>query len=82
MDWDKHGTTEGQSKSSGKRRIAVPVTPQLEKLMDMFKSKYPGRKFSDAGVLKTFIEAGAKVWYSQQQSERNIDNEQVQETQV
>lgn len=79
MDWDKHGKSENPSGRPSKRRVAVPVTPQLEKLIDMFKQMYPGRNFSDAAVLKTFIEAGAKVWYNQTQEEAKT-NEQVQET--
>ena len=88
MDWDKHGRDLNNSPNK-KRRVAVPVTPQLNKLIELFRDTYPQNTFSDAAVLKTFIEAGAKVWYNQTnqvkqqttiQTEEN--NNELQETQT
>lgn len=69
MDWDKHGTqpTQVAGVSTGTRRCAVPVTPQLETLIELFRTKYPHKNFSKTAVMKTFLEAGAKVWYEQQE---------------
>lgn len=56
-EWDKYGKVEKDN-----RRIAIPVSPEMEKLIALFKNAYPDRKFSDAKVIGTFVEAGARAW--------------------
>lgn len=59
-NWDKHGKKEQKN-----RRIAVPVSPEMDKLIAIFRDAYPDRKFSDTKVIGTFVEAGAKLWVAQ-----------------
>lgn len=59
-NWDKYG-----KKDQKNRRVAVPVSPEMEKLIAIFKDAYPNRKFSDTKVIGTFVEAGAKLWVAQ-----------------
>ncbi len=75
MDWDKHGI-EPELKKSGspkERRLAVPVTEQLDSAIEQFKNAYPHKKFSDAAVLKTMIEAGFRVWFTQRTATQEPD---------
>lgn len=68
--WLKHGKDpETQNQSSGTKRVAVPVTPQLDQLIELFRKTYPVRRFSKTAVMKTFLEAGAKTWYNQTQQQ-------------
>lgn len=66
MDWTKHSqpvpNNDPNVPQVGTRRVAVPVTPQLNALMVKFKDSYPQGRYSDAAVLKTFVEAGARAW--------------------
>lgn len=45
------------------RRLAVPVTDQLQSLVDLYKQTYSNQNLSDTEVLKKLIQIGAKVWY-------------------
>lgn len=45
------------------RRIPITVTPELQKVIDLFMSTYPDHRFSEAAVLRTFVEAGVREWY-------------------
>jgi len=78
MEWDKHGVQPDEDPTQA-RRLAVPITPQLDQAIQTFKDTYAPRKFSDTAVLKTMIEAGFRVWYSQQQSVQ--DTQQTSDTQ-
>lgn len=57
FNWTKHGRVEKET-----RRIAIPVSTEMEKLLEVFRSAYPDVKFSDAKIIGTFVEAGARSW--------------------
>jgi hypothetical protein len=58
MDWTRHATKK--SKKSDDRRLSLPVTNELQKAIEFFKSRNPELDFSDTAVLITFIEAGVR----------------------
>lgn len=66
IDWTKHGRATKLQSSTGKsdRRLAIPVTPELDRIIRMFRDTYPQRTFSDTAIIKSFIEAGIRVWAS------------------
>lgn len=66
MDWTKNGRKKEPS-SQAKRRLSIPVSPEMQKLIALFKAEYPSVSYSDTAVLSTFIEAGARTWYAQKQ---------------
>ena len=76
MDWDKHGT----SKNSTNRRLAVPITDQLEMALTKFREAYPHKQFKDVAIMKTMIEAGFKVWFANHQTQSQ--NEQPTEPEM
>lgn len=45
------------------RRLAVPVSDELSKFIEVYKGEYSHMKLSDTAVLKQLISYGAKVWY-------------------
>ena len=55
-EWTKH------SRKKPTRRIAIPVSDNLEKAIDAFQAFYPEQHFSDTRVLVTMIEAGFRQW--------------------
>lgn len=69
-EWSKYGKKENQN-----RRIAVPVSGEMEKLIAIFKDAYPDRKFSDTKVIGTFVEAGAKLWVAQMRQAKTKSEE-------
>lgn len=76
IDWSRHGTDpSAKPQGAGPRRLAVPVSEQLQKLIVIFKESYPDKKFSDTDVLKTFIESGAKTWYTQVKQTEGTQND-------
>lgn len=61
MDWEKHGKRDDRKP----RRVPVPVSKELDKLMTMFRDKYPDSRFSDTKILGTMVEAGFRLWIAQ-----------------
>lgn len=77
MKWTKHGTQvqpEDLNKTKTIRK-AVPVSPELQKAIELFKRTYPDTKFSDTDVIKTMIEAGFKQWFIDIQSEQEPEED-------
>ena len=70
-NWSKYGKKE----NSKMKRIAVPVNAELEKVLELFRSSYPDISFSDAKILGTFIEAGARVWISDMRKKKDQETE-------
>lgn len=66
IEWEKYG-----KKDNDNRRIAIPVSTEMEKLINMFKQAYPDRTFSDTKVIGTFVEAGARLWVAQRQASQS-----------
>lgn len=66
LDWTKYGKVDTKN-----RRVAVPVSNEMEKLMDIFRQAYPDRRFSDTKIIGTFVEAGARLWVTQNFSNQN-----------
>ena len=60
MDWSKHA--KKKSKPQVERRLSLPVSGDLEKVITFFKSRNPEFDFSDTAVLMTLIEAGVKAF--------------------
>ena len=58
MDWAKHA--KKKSKSKVDRRLSIPISTDLQKVIDFFKARNPDLEFSDSAVLMTFLEAGIK----------------------
>lgn len=69
-DIEKHKHASKSSPKLKPRRLSVPVTVNLQKVIDAFKSNYPGIDYKDTAVLSTFIEAGAKVWAAHQRAKK------------
>ena len=57
------------------RRLAIEITPDMENVIELFKSKYPNLKFTDTKVLKTFIKAGVMLWASQNSVDETEEEE-------
>ena len=74
IDWSKYG-----KRDTDNRRIAIPVSLEMEKLIQMFKDSYGDRKFSDTKVIGTFVEAGARLWIAQRKSAQAQENTHSQE---
>lgn len=60
IDWSKHA--KKKSKPAIDRRLSLPVTKELQKVIDFFRSRNPELEFSDTAILMTFIEAGVKTF--------------------
>lgn len=67
MDWEKNGT---KNKAAKKRRIAIPMTEELERAILVFKKVHPDVK-TDTAVLETVIEAGFRVWGAEQKAKHD-----------
>ena len=63
MDWSKHA--KKKSKPTIDRRLSLPITVDLQRVIDFFKNKNPDLEFSDTAVLMTFIEAGMRSYIAE-----------------
>ena len=76
MNWAKHA--KKKTKPMNERRLSLPISVELEKVIAFFKSKNPEFEFSDSAVLMTFIEAGIKIYViemSKKSAPKEIDND-------
>lgn len=64
FDWKKNARADDEIK-----RIAVPVSPEMRKVLSLFRSHYPDVKLSDTKILSTFIEAGVRLWFVDYQND-------------
>lgn len=83
IDWSKHA--KKKSKPVIDRRLSLPVTKELQKVIEFFRSRNPELEFSDTAILMTFIEAGVKTYAmelskKQQSSTQEKDVEQDEDT--
>ncbi len=60
MDWAKHATRKSKSKDT--RRLALPITPELQKAIEFFRMQNSKYDFTDTAVVITFIEAGVRAY--------------------
>ena len=60
IDWSKHA--KKKSKLVIDRRLSLPVSKELQKVIDFFRSRNSELEFSDTAILMTFIEAGVKTF--------------------
>lgn len=79
MDWTKHATVAKVNKPK-KKRMAVPITPDLEKAIAVFKQYHP-EVTKDTAVIQTMIEAGFTQWGMDMKRKAEAE-QQVKENQV
>lgn len=72
MDWTKHAKG---NKKAAQRRLAITVTPELEKAIKIFKASNKGVSFSDTSVVMTMIEAGFSTWAADMRAKASAKDE-------
>lgn len=78
MDWNKHATA-GKVNKPKKKRMAVTITPELEKAIVVFK-KYHPEVTKDTAVIQTMIEAGFNQWAMDMKQKAEAQQAQQQTT--
>lgn len=71
-DIEKHKHALKSSKKH--RRLSIPVSPNLQAVIDKFKATYPDVNYLDTRVITTLLEAGCRVWVAHQQTKKTMEN--------